>query len=202
MYPLVLVAFKTASLVFFSLSLPFVILAGKKFRQNRLEAKIAQRLLFTTAFAMLFVAYENFAQHPSPRVSFVFEILFCAVLVWTVSILGSPFWKKKEKEENTQAASSTTTTGRGAILFTAGSILATLACKVYAVWTVFKAYTIPESACISKRLRSFLESFGLFILMFAISDLIFWSQTYSWGILNLASITYFYSVWKWYSQAY
>ena len=192
--------FKTVSLVFFSFSLPFILLAARRFRQNLLEETIARRLLFATTFGMLFTAYENFAPLPSWTLSLLFELFFCVAIIWTVSALKWHANNKGKKPEPTILHAGVAALPVGVV---AAGMLAKLSCKVCAILIVLKSLNIndktPNSHC-SKRLHAFLEAFGLSLLMFAVSDVVLWSQTYSWGIRSLASITFFYSVWNWHSH--
>jgi len=198
---LVISAFKTASLVFFSFSLPFILLAVRRFRQNWLEETIAKRLLFATTFGMLFTAYENFAPLPSWILSLLFELFFCVAIIWTVSALKwhGPDNNKGEKPKS-RIIHGVAALPVGVI---AAGMLAKLSCKVCAIIIVLKSLNrndkAPNPYC-SKRLHAFLEAFGLSLLMFAVSDVVLWSQTYSWGIRSLASLTFFYSIWTWHSH--
>ena len=193
--------FKTVSLVFFSFSLPFILLAARRFRQNWLEETIAKRLLFATTFGMLFTAYENFAPLPSWTLSLLFELLFCVAIIWTVSALKwHAHHDKGEKSKSAILLPGVVALPVGVV---AAGMLAKLSCKVCAIIIVLKSLNRTDKASnpyCSKRLHSFLEAFGLSLLMFAVSDVVLWSQTYSWGIRSLASLTFFYSIWTWHSH--
>jgi len=122
------------------------------------------------------------------------ELAFCASLIWTILAL------EPKSQPKPALRHSPVIMALPPISISLG-VFAKLSLKVYAMVLVLKSFSLnnePSYAC-SKRLRSFLEVMCISLLMFAVSDVVVWSQTYSWGIYSLASLTFFYAVWNWYS---